>query len=317
MTDSLTILRAHRRRLAKTIRPNGDIEGYDQVRTVDLIEVPIGGLDDLLRRLRQLERRPDCAVVRGAIADPARTKGVRRLLYQDGDDAPSLREAPRRWVALDFDDLPRPDWMDPQDLLGCAVVAIDTLPSEFSGARAIVQATSSHGLKPGIRLRAWFWLGRAVDGAALKWYLRSAPVDRAVLGVAQLIYTAAPVFLPGAFDPLRDRIDVVPGAEAVAVPPEASLKPPPRPRPIYRLRADGDRAAREIAGLVRTVAHAADGNRNSILYWASRVMAEKVEQRLIDSVTASNLLADAALQAGLAANEAAATVRSGLRHGGA
>jgi hypothetical protein len=171
VSETITILRAHGRRLAKLIRADGSIEDYDSARTFDLFEVQVADLVSLQRLLERLERRQDCCVVRGAIADSARVKGVRRLLYTDPEtgDEPTLHEVPRRWVALDFDHLLRPDWIAPADLLGCACVAIRTLPGEFQNAAFVVQATASHGLKPGIRLRLWCWLTRPVSGAELKY----------------------------------------------------------------------------------------------------------------------------------------------------
>jgi hypothetical protein len=41
---ALTILRARRRRLAKTIHADGTVDPYDYVRTVDLIEHAIADL---------------------------------------------------------------------------------------------------------------------------------------------------------------------------------------------------------------------------------------------------------------------------------
>jgi hypothetical protein len=215
---------------------------------------------------------------------------------------------PRRWVALDFDGVSKPDWIDPADLLGCACVAIRTLPIEFRQATFIVQATACHGLKPGIRIRLWGWMSRPVYGAELKYWLRSAPVDRAVFGAAQVIYTAAPLFLPGAFDPLPARIDVIPGKGQVIVPSSDRLKPRCGSR---RWRCGQIKS--NISALVRAVTSAPEGNRNCLLYWAARRVAEN---SAVDLDTAVAQLQAAALQTGLPASAAAATIRSALRGGG-
>jgi hypothetical protein len=289
------------------IRSTGSFESYDRVRIVDLAAVEIDALDGLEALLCRLERRRDCCVVRGAIADRMRTRGVRRLLHRDRatGDEPTLREEPQRWAALDFDGLPQPDWIDYADLPGCACVAVAALPDEFRRVRFIVQATAGHGLKPGIHVRLWCWLSRPTTGAELKYWLRSAPVDGSIFGAAQVIYTAAPVFLPGSFDPLLTRLDVVPGEAAVIVP--ARLRPP-KPRKTRGDRGNGDTI--EIDRLVRFVAGAAVGNRNSALYWAACHAAENG-----GAERAAALLAEAAVGTGLPTAEAAATVRSGLRHG--
>jgi hypothetical protein len=314
MSDSVTILRTTgRRQLAKTIAANGDIAPYPQAKTFDLYETSISHIGDLHQLLRQLDQRGDCAVVRGKPAAPERCRGVRRLLYSDrqtGEPA-TLVEVPRHWLALDFDNLPRPEWIDPTDLLGCAVVAIRRLPSVFQKAAFVVQATASHGLKPGIRLRLWAWLDRPLTGTELKWWLRKAPVDRAVFSTAQIIYTAAPVFLSGAFDPLAHRIDVIPGHDMVAVPPANLLKRPELEK--YRVRGDHHQT-RTISGLIRLVETARLGNRSNALYWAACRLAENPD---IDQDAAAADLEDAAIRAGLPAKEAADTVKSGLRQGSA
>src|SRR5205823_11930904 len=142
-----------------------------------LMEQPIADLAALDRLLRFLDQRRDCAVMRGTPADPTRVKGVRRLLYTDRDtgEVPTLVEAPRLWVALDIDGMPRPDWIHPTDLLACGCVAIRKLPAEFAQATFVVQATASLGLKPGIRIRLWACLSRPLTGAELSYWLISVP----------------------------------------------------------------------------------------------------------------------------------------------
>jgi len=308
MSETLTILRSVSRDLTKRICADSSIEPYDQARTFNLIERQVDGLDDIHQLLRRLERRSDCCIVRGAIADPARTRGVRRLLHPDGGDQPTLREVPRRWLALDFDLPSRPNWITPTDLLSCGHLAIETLPHEFRRARFIVQATAGHGLKPGIRVRLWCWLTRPTTGSELKYWLRRTPADPSVFGAAHIIYTAAPRVQPGAFDPLTVRLEVVPSdTDTVTVPAPARLKPPKLP-PRQRDDRNDD-----ISGLIRTVETAGGqpNNRNNALYWAARRCADR---GLCDTDTA-NRLEEAAMRAGLSQSEAAATVKSGLRHG--
>jgi hypothetical protein len=314
--DSITILRARGRRLAKSVRADGDIEGYDSAKTVDLFEVKIADLAALEAVLRQLQHRRDCCVVRGGIADHSRVKRVRRLLYHDPEsgDEPTLREMPRRWLALDFDTLPLPAGIEPEDLIGCGRAAIQSLPGEFLRVRTVVQATASHGLKPGARLRLWYWLERPAYSNELKYWLREAPVDPKIFGAAQAIYTSVPLFLPGSFDPLPTRISVIPGDLAVATPAPNRLKPP-RPKIVFNDLHTRDHHRRAIEGITRSVAGAVNGNRNAALYWGSCRMAELIALRAIDQETARALLEDAAAAAGLSRNEAAATVSSGLRHG--
>lgn len=183
--SALTIVKAHKR-LTKFIYANGSIDDYDLAKTFDLISVSITGLSDLQRLLARLALRADCAIVRGAVADPTRVKSVRRLLYTDKDtgDKPTLIDVPQPWLALDFDTLPQPGWINHEDLLGCAVVAIRALPAAFHHTRFIIQATSGHGLKPGIRLRLWCWLSRPTSTVEATYWLRKAPVDLAVFSTS-------------------------------------------------------------------------------------------------------------------------------------
>lgn len=118
----LTVLRSRGPRLAKTLEADGSIRAYGDARIFDLAAFPAANLADLEPVLQHLLERPDLCVVRGAIADPARVQSVRRLLHRcpHSGDEPTLREVPRRWVALDMDGLPAPEGLDPRDLPGCA-----------------------------------------------------------------------------------------------------------------------------------------------------------------------------------------------------
>jgi hypothetical protein len=92
MVDAVTVLRSRRRRLAKLIRPDGEIENYDAAFRFDLFSMPVGGLADLQPLLQRLLNRQDCALVRGDIANGTRIRGVRRLIHRDSDtgDEPTL-----------------------------------------------------------------------------------------------------------------------------------------------------------------------------------------------------------------------------------
>jgi hypothetical protein len=314
--DTFTIIRARGRRLAKLIGATGAVESYDAARIFDLVEMRVAHLPSLECLLWRLLRRSDCAIVRGGIADPARVRGVRRLLHPDPDtgEAPSLRDVPRRWLTLDIDDVPRPDEIAACDLAACARIAIEALPGGFHEVRCIVQATASHGIAPGIRLRLWYWLDRLTSSTELKRWLRGAPIDTSVFGAAQVIYSAKPVFLPGARDPLVTRLVVLPGELAeVNVPPAVVLAPPPsRTEAHINGFVPDDRA---LVGLVRAVAQARLGDRNRVLYWAACRVAEYVQARLFDHATALAILCEAARYAGLPTAEASRTALSGLRRG--
>lgn len=228
---AMTVARARGRRLCKMRHADGTTQDYDRAKHLDLSTVEAPDLDALHPLLLGLLNRPDTCALRGAIADPERVHGVRRLLHPDpktGDPA-TLLDIPRAWLALDLDGLPLPSGLDPHDLAACGRMARLALPAAFHGAACIIGATAGHGFKPGARLRLWCFLSRPMMGAELKRWLGAAPVDKALFSAAQAIFTAAPVF-SGMTDPLPARLVRLDGAERVVVPSAAELAPPPRRR---------------------------------------------------------------------------------------
>lgn len=289
------------------MRPNGVIDGYDDCKTVDLYDMSVDGLGGLEELLRELQSRWDCAVMRAGIADPARTRGVRRLLHPDTEsgEPPSLVDRPRSWLALDVDGLAAPPDCDVSDLLACAGVACTKLPAAFHHATILVQATGSHGIKPGLCLRLWGWLSRGVPGAELKAWLKRAPVDPSVFNACQLIYTATPLFADGVRDPLPERLAVRFGAnETVAVPDAALLQPvrrssrPPLPPPSGDVRASAY-AANVLAQLAAHIMTAPVGTRHLTIVVASRRLAELEAAGLLAAAETEDLLVRAAKGAGI------------------
>ena len=65
--------------------------------------------------------------------------------------------------------------------------------------------TSSAGLKPGVRLRLWYWLDRAVDDQPCKRWLEASPVDRSLFSPVQAHYIARPNFADLADEPVPQR----------------------------------------------------------------------------------------------------------------
>jgi hypothetical protein len=230
VTDSIVVIRSRYLRLAKTIHVDGTIEAYGQAKRIDLFDVPLPNLDTLCDLLVRLLPRSSCAVVFGSIIDLSRTRGVRRLAYPDPetDDQPTLRAVAHWWCAFDFDGVERPESVPASDLAACATLATAHLPREFHGVRCIVQASASHGIKPGCRLRLWFWLSRPTTGDELGFWLKGWPVDPCTFRAAQPIYTGAPVFV-GREDHLPCRIVDIPGAPFVSVPSPEALRPARRP----------------------------------------------------------------------------------------
>jgi hypothetical protein len=319
MSDTITLLRCARGLvLAKRISASG-ITPYDQAKRFDGVTRSVSSLDDLHDLLGHLIDAPRFCVVRGELIAGERATGIRRLVYDDpqtGDRA-TLRDVPRRWLALDMEGIARPADLPAADLAGCAALAIATLPGAFSGAGFIVQATAGHGIKPGIRLRLWYWLSRATSGAELRRWLAGCPADPSIFGAAQPIYTAAPLFSEGAADPVPQRLHSRPGGLVEAPPPEA-LAPPPAPPPVPLPAPGNARAERyAIAALSRAAAAVASAPVDS------RHLTCRSQARGLARLVAAGLLAesdvvavmDAALQqAGKQAGEGAKVAAWAIAH---
>ena len=322
MTDTITVLKcAPGLRLAKLIKADGAIEPYNQTRHFDIAEVKVSDLDRLSEILQYLLPRPDLCIVRGAVADPDRTRHVRRLLYADKQtgDSPTIRDTNHCWIGLDVEGVARPDDVDAADLVACAQLAIALLPGEFRAVRCIVQASASHGLKPGCRLRLWFWASRPVSGAELSYWMRRSPVDNCLFRPAQITYTASPIFETGV-DHLPSRIIGLPGAFAVEVPATPDLRPPaPSDRPVTaRVRPGDTSAERIIARSLFKVANAGMGEKHYRLRAAARTIGGLIEQAGISKSEATDALMDAVRRAGgveINDRNASATIAWGLNIG--
>ena len=73
--------------------------------------------------------------------------------------------------------------------------------------------------------------------------------------------------------------------------------------------------ARSLAGLVRRVATAREGERNCLTFWAGCRAGEMVGSGMLDVGAAIAVIAEAATRAGLPRDEAERTAASGVRTG--
>jgi hypothetical protein len=322
--DAVTVLRAvDGAVLTKRVRRTRDGElltaNYDRGFWFGVEEVQVGGLLDLGGLLARLEHDPKRCVIRG-VPLPGIDRGrCRRLLYpivdDDGEEVdPTFEATPRRWLALDFDDLPTPTWnaedlarrrqaierdraehplpwapkseddgedidlagdddpapIDPaRDWSLVCWAAVSTLPVEFHAASAYWQMTSSAGIKPGIRLRLWYWLDRPVADDEAKHWLADAPVDRALYSPVQIHYTAAPIFAGPADDPVPVRSGWWWRHQNVVTDPEL---PAPEPIDVDRVvpwrhagSGGGDRVQAYAEAALRAAATATAGTRHPTL----------------------------------------------------
>lgn len=319
--DCVTILAARGRRLAKRIAADGTIESYDSARTFDMFERAVSSLADMNAILADLAAKPDRCIVRGAIADPSRTCGVRRLLHDDPEtgDRATLVDMPRRWVAVDLDSVPVPSYINRECLFECGMEVSGLLPREFRGCAFVVQATAQHCIAEGARVRLWFWLDRPVSGVELRHWFRGCPVDFSAFAGAQICYTAAPVFESGT-DILPNRLELMPGPDIVRVPPSEALRPPPPPPPPRAMPEIGDsRAQRYAAGAMRgamlRVRAAAVGGRHSAILGEARSLGRLVAAGALPESAMRAVLFDAARATGKTDEaEISAAIAWGLAH---
>ena len=300
---SMTLATACGRRLCKTRYANGRVDDYSAARIFDLTAVQAHDLATLAGLLGVLAGRRDTCVLRGAIRDPHRSQGVRRLLHPDAStgDAPTLAETPRAWLALDLDGLPLPAGTDPRDLHLCGRVARAALPAPFHGAACVVAATAGHGFKDGARLRLWFLLDRALSGDECKRWLRDAPVDLSVFGAVQPIYTAAPLFR-GMADPLPVRLVTLDGAERVA-PPAETQHVRAAPHTPGLLQRPGQYALHALTRAYGAVAAAPEGARHPTAVAEAWGLALLVEHGLLAESDVARAIDHALQVAGKPAGE--------------
>src|SRR5580698_6739860 len=92
----------------------------------------------------------------------------------------------------------------------------------------------------------------------------------------------------------------------------------PKPVPKRANRRDDETRfdQRSLAGLVRKVATAQVGRRNSTLFWAACRAGDAIRAGLLAQSFAVDVLLDAADRAGLSPNEAKPTILGGISKGG-
>jgi hypothetical protein len=224
--DCLTVLTSTLQKLAtkRIVAPRlgapPDIENYPRGSTYfSIAETPVSGFDELAAALAELQAKPYSFVVRGRPLD-----GIdwQRALRRTGGRAEPAGHAGTCGAALDhnrsgLDTMPA--GIDPLFEPDRVVEhAVELLPAEFHGCTRFWSFTGSHGIKPGIRLRLWFWADRPVEDRELKVWLRDSPVDLSLYSPAQPTYTAAPIFV-GMRDPVPYRYGTWTGYSDTVTPP--------------------------------------------------------------------------------------------------
>jgi hypothetical protein len=312
-SDSIVLLRCYAPNHLAKMFYKGGWTSYDQAKAFDATTVQVTDLDALATLLVKGVSEPRICAIRGKlISGEQQAKRIRRLGPGNGGDS-VFEDVARQWLALDVDSLPIPGHINVFDIRACAAAVMHLLPQAFRGARCIVQATASHGFKPGARLRLWFWLDRPITCAEAKRWLETAkaPVDFSLFQPVGIHYTAGPLFADGRQDPLPNRVAVLDGRPVVAVPrlPDPPVRPP-WSEPSFT--SAGGFAAR-LKGIIRYVHDAQEGERNKHLLWASVRLGEAIMRGEISDAEATGYLTEAAGLVGLTEAETKATIRSGFK----
>jgi hypothetical protein len=162
----------------------------------------------------------------------------------------------------------------------------------------------------------WAWRTRSGGiHLAMKHHsgLRTVPIGTIGAGVEIRSTGASAIFWPGAGFPVL--CDAPPAPWPDWLMPPARREPPPPPCILHDARPP-ERVEASLAGLVRTVALAGEGRRNSSLHWAASRVAEMSARGEIARHHADAALIAAAAHCGLDQREAAATIASAFRTGG-
>jgi hypothetical protein len=234
------------------------VESYGLASCFDAYRYYCPTVVDLYRLLRGANAKPRCFVMRGALRPGLSPDYVRRTKHADPKtgEAPFFHEVARSWVAFDFDSVEVPEGLDPLDAEGAGKHLRGLLPPEFRNVSCVVQATSSAGMKEGLRYRLWFHLSRPLTGDELEGWSKGYPCDPAVFRTVEPIYTAKPIFDPPLEDPVERRVVPLLG-ELETVPVPAEL--PGQEAGGKRRRARGAGTGEEAGASGKDGAEAGDG----------------------------------------------------------
>ena len=226
-----TILTTFETLATKVVGPGPDgrpevLRGYGNAGWFRCTTVLVRGLHELRTLLERLSGQPRSFVIRG---EPLEGTDRHRCQRHYRTQPVTFREAPRRWLMVDADDVPEPAGLsialDPEE---CAEHVIGLLPEPFHDAACVWQASASAGIRSGCRLHLWFPLSRPITCGQAKAWLRASPVDRTIYTPVQPHYTADPVFVDGVRDPARHRRGLRRGLEDVVEVPDGLEEAPER-----------------------------------------------------------------------------------------
>ncbi len=270
--------------LTKRIYANGTQKAYDQAKHFNFYEVAIWNLYDLYSLSKRMLAKPRCCYIRARIKDKHRNV-VRKCIGQDA----TLILNNQNWFALDIDSFAEAS----NDLEVDAIRVLLALPPCFRRSECFVVASANYSIKPGIRMRMFFWSDNACSNTDLKNLLNgnSANADLAIFNPVQPIYTAAPIF-HDMNDPVVNRIKwIVPtdiSNQTVDVPINVSYARGSEERKYTKGQAEIMRNSKLIA-----IAQLAPGERHNGLIKECIFFGQLIEQNVLDEGETIELLCNA------------------------
>lgn len=267
-------------------------------------EAPVRDFGELAHALTRLVSEPSWYVVRGKLRPGVDVGAARRAHLTD----PTLDAAPHRWLLLDLDHVR--DDVDATafaaDPAAYAPIVRDLLPAAFQDARMWWMATGGAGFKPGVRMRAAFWLSRPLaDGELKSWCgTWACEVDQSLFTPSQPHYTASPLF-EGVADPVPAgaRCGVLEGSsDTVQVPHEW-------------LGGKAGVARDALDKAARSLARMPEGERRNKLNKRAFALARQFGAVDLPADEIASALFGAAHTAGLPDSETLFTLRNAIRDG--
>lgn len=215
--DEISILEHPRNRLAKFWRADGEVDGFDDAKYLQLRKETVRGIKELSDLLTRLEKNPRACIIRGRyVGDEvaAKRQGEEFKAGSVLRRVTSFDDQPLHTVMIEIDGkrfTPSCDpVLEPEKAIDQFIST--RLPEEFLGIAFHWQLSGSAGhpqYAGKLRCHAWFWLRRPYTSKELKTWAKlinlDADVDAAVFDRVQAHFTASPQFEAGVADPVPIR----------------------------------------------------------------------------------------------------------------
>jgi hypothetical protein len=182
--------------------------------------------------------------------------------------------------------------------------AVVTLPAEFHDASGYWQMTSGAGIKPGIRLRLWYWCDRPIADDEAKRWLEASPIDTSLYCANTPHYTAAPVFDPPELDPVPLRSGFWWRHWNTVAVPDLREKPKPKPAQATRKFDSAESVERYAQACIDGIVAAPDGQGRKKAIAVARLLYGMAKHHgLLDEAKVTAALTDAMQSRGWGENQ--------------